>query len=116
MLQADGSSTQYDGALKAPPLREFLQQYASEHPVGLDDADGSHTGGSANGASRQDMFVGTMIHNLSMANLSAIDANEEMWLIAFYSQQGAFWTPGYCVATACHMLLKVWNSNNYKVV
>jgi hypothetical protein len=111
LLQPDGSKEVYDGPLKAPQLRTFLDGHATQEPL-------PDTGGEAAAASRINdplaAFNEVVVHALTPVNLTDIDAQTDMWLIGFYAagvgvgeQEGGrsmFGLPAWCQAAIEHRL------------
>lgn len=91
----DGSSEIYTGSLKAPELRTFLDGFASKEPVAPDAASSStgtdsKQGGVGAGGGPQDIFSGVqvVVHSLDSSNLTEIDQQDDMWLLAFHASSG----------------------------
>jgi len=72
----------YGGPLKAPQLRSFLDSYASQEPL------------PENAGQRQTVndplsqLAPVVVHSLSSSNLTDIEGQDDMWLIAFYATTG----------------------------
>eukprot|EP00878_Enallax_costatus_P011712 GHUV01012227.1.p1 GENE.GHUV01012227.1~~GHUV01012227.1.p1 ORF type:complete len:637 (+),score=223.38 GHUV01012227.1:909-2819(+) len=69
----------YIGPLNAEPLHEFLDTYAS------DAAPSAAETAAAGGA---EGLLEPVLHSLVADNLTEINSNNDMWLVAFYSAQG----------------------------
>ena len=108
VVKADGSKEAYKGALKAPLLRAFLDGFAAPEPAALGGAgDGTGTsegaaGAGARGAGAQDPMAALLavpVEALTPANLTALDADDAMWLLAVHG--GAAKGEGDGGAPAC---------------
>lgn len=80
ILQPDGTHEPYTGPLKAEPMRELLDIYASDPAArGAEDAPAA---GEADG------LLEPVLHTLVADNLTEIDSKHDMWLVGFYTAQG----------------------------
>jgi hypothetical protein len=90
--QAGGAQQVYSGPLKAPQLREFLDQHALAEPLPADADTGA---GGAGGSRLQDPLSAmheVAVQPLTAANLTQIDGEDHLWLIGFYAAaEGARW-------------------------
>jgi hypothetical protein len=102
-MQGDGSHQVYDGALKAPPLRAFLDGFAAKEGAG---EDGAAAGGKQGSKDEEPGIPGLVpqVNSLVVANLTTINAEEGMWLIGFYSSAGAATGMACCRTVACACL------------
>lgn len=85
VIQADGSSVPYSGALKAPELRSFLDGFAATEQL-LEGSAGGRQGGVSDPLSQLAQQV--EVQPLSSSNLTDIDGQDDMWLIAFHATTG----------------------------
>jgi hypothetical protein len=79
--QTDGSHEIYSGPLKAVPMRAFLDSFALKEP--LPETAGRRPMGGDDG-----MLGEVVLHPLVAANLTEIDSQDAMWLLAFYKAAG----------------------------
>jgi hypothetical protein len=89
-MQTDGSHETYSGPLKAVPMRAFLDGFALKEP--LPEAAGRGPTSGDDG-----MLGEVVLHALDASNLTEIDSQDAMWLLAFYTAAGGWIT---CVVHA----------------
>lgn len=82
LFQADGSHESYAGALKATPLREFLDAYATK------EAQPMNSGAADADRASPERMGEVQLHSLDAGNLTDIVGHADMWLLAFYKAQG----------------------------
>jgi hypothetical protein len=98
VCQSDGSAGEYEGALKALPLRDALDEVAAAEPLpeaqreAAAAAGGGGQGdqGKVEAEERPKGLPGLEVgvHTLAVTNLSSIDEGAGMWLMGFYSSAG----------------------------
>lgn len=81
MLQADGGQEVYGGPLKAPQLRTFLDSFASQEPL-------PENAGRQTVTDPLSQLAPVVVHSLSSSNLTDIELQDDMWLIAFFATTG----------------------------
>ncbi|GBF90666.1 hypothetical protein Rsub_03238 [Raphidocelis subcapitata] len=89
-VKPDGSREPYSGPLKAPAIREFLDRFALPPPPGAGGSSSHSSGSGSQGkgkgkhADPYAAFKEVFIEDLAPANLTALDKDASMWLLAVY--------------------------------
>jgi hypothetical protein len=91
MQQTDGTTEVYSGALKAAPLQKFLDGFAADKPIKKpassndgQSGDKKRPGGFK-GQEDLDKLWAVPIADLTAANVTDLDEDASMWLLAVYS-------------------------------
>jgi hypothetical protein len=102
-MQTDGSHEMYSGPLKAVPMRAFLDAYALKEP--LTQAAAQAPGGGADGMPGE-----VVLRTLDASNLTEVDRQDAMWLLAFYKAAGGFVGEVLCLACCGRLRLAATSS------